>query len=243
VSDPLLIDLFPGDGLFHLDRVHDAGMPWIGAVGKATQGIRFRYDNWFGWFWKTMHGFKRYGDDFARGAYHYLEFGPSGRSQADAFLSAIDKAGGWGRGDLWPVVDVERGGQDPQQLTRAIVEDTTHEFAGRVREVSGRPVILYGGELVRSLGITSRMGCELVHVARYTAELPKATYEQMGFSLDQLFAWQGVGVEGAGKVAAGWTLPRTSPGGNADISAVTVAGGGDAALQFIRERMFVTAPT
>lgn len=238
MTDPLLIDIYSGDGAFHLDRVHDAGMPWIGAVGKATQGIRFRYENWFGWFWATMAKFERYGNDWARGAYHYLEFGPSGRSQADAFLSTIDKAGGWGRGDLWPVVDVERGGQDPAQLTRGIVEDTTAEFAGRVREVCGRPVILYGGELVRSLGITSRMGCELVHVARYTEALPRATYEDMGFDLAHLFAWQGVGVEGGGKVAAQWTLPKTTPGGNADISAVTVRGG----LDFIREQMFVTAP-
>lgn len=240
MSDPLLIDLYSGDGLFHLDRLHDAGLPWFGAIGKATQGIRFRYDDWFGWFWKTMHGLSRYGSDFARGAYHYLEFGPSGRSQADAFLAAIDRAGGWGRGDLWPVVDVERGGQDQHELTRSIVEDTTHEFVGRVREVCGRPTILYGGELVRSLGITSRMGCDLVHVARYSKELPRATYEDMGFSLEQLFAWQGVGVEGGGKVAAQWELPITTPGGHADISAVTVAGGGDAAIAFVRERMFVT---
>jgi GH25 family lysozyme M1 (1,4-beta-N-acetylmuramidase) len=240
MSDPLLLDLYPGDGLFHLEVVHNAGLPWFGAIGKATQGIRYRYDNWFGWFWKTMHGLSRYGESWARGAYHYLEFGPSGRSQADAFLAAIDKAGGWGRGDIWPVVDVERGGQDPHELTRAIVEDTTAEFVGRVRDVAGRPVILYGGELVRSLGITSRMGCELVHVAHYDATLPPSTYEVMGFDLAHLFAWQGIGVEGGGKVSPAaersWKLPRTTPGGNADLSAVTIG------ADFVRERMFVTAP-
>lgn len=238
MSDALLIDLYPGDGKFHLEQLASSGMPWAGAIGKATQGLRFRYDNWFGWFWRVMHERSRYGEDWARGAYHYLEFGASGRSQADAFLSAIDKAGGWGRGDLWPVVDVERGGQDPAQLTRAIVEDTTAEFAGRVKEQCGRPVILYGGELVRSLGIKSRMGCELVHVARYTETLPPSTYEDMGFDLDHLFAWQGVGVEGGGKVAGAWKLPTTTPGGNADISAITIPGG----MDFVRSRMFVTAP-
>lgn len=235
MSDPLVLDLYSGDGLFHLEAVHAAGLPWCGAIGKATQGIRYRYDNWFGWFWKTMASFSRYGDSWGRGAYHYLEFGASGRSQADAFLSAIDKAGGWARGDFWPVVDVERGGQDPASLTAGNVEHVTSEFVGRVREVSGRSVILYGGELVRSLGIRSRMGCELVHVARYTETLPPSTYEDMGFDLAHLFAWQGVGVEGGGRVSAGWKLPRTTPGGNADLSAVTIG------WEYVRERMFVTA--
>ena len=219
MSDPLIADFYAGDGAVDITSLANAGMPWCGIVLKATQGTYYDGGEWLRRHWpaaKSDAG-DRYGRDWLRGAYHYLDFAADAAKQADYFLATIEKCGGFSSGDII-AVDVERGGQRVP-LTRSLVEDTTSAWVERL----GRPVLLYGGELIRSLGITSHMGCAALWTARYAPTLPPQTYQDMGWQLGDLAMWQYAGKTTASYVdsfLAGY--PATTPAGLADISAVTM---------------------
>jgi hypothetical protein len=175
---------------------------------------------------------ERYGVDFFDGMYHYLDLGADGRAQADFFWRAAVAAGGEQHGTLWAMVDVERGGQLPANCTRSRVEDVTRAFAARYRELSGREPTLYGGELLRSVGVADRLGCGRSAVALYGAELRGhgSTVDLLratGTDVEHLMLWQYIGADQRSPVPAGY--PAVAPGvGVVDISAVTLPGGLDA---------------
>jgi hypothetical protein len=98
MTDPLIVDVYQGDGPKDWPALAAAGAPWHGAILKATQGTYYRDTAWLAPNWRSLRQVapERYGVDWFRGAYHYLDVRQGGLEQADAFLAAIDYAGGWG---------------------------------------------------------------------------------------------------------------------------------------------------
>lgn len=198
---------------------------YYGLIVKATEGNYYRRT----WFLRNWNEIKnaapdRYGDTWFRGTYCYLKFNMSGKLQADYYLDWIEKAGGWDHGDIWPIVDCERGkpGSVNYAASRQQVVDITSEWVARAKERTGRPVMLYGNGIMRDLQIKSRMGCDWLWVPRYTATLPTEIYTRAGWSRDRLWAWQFYG-DGATKLAR---YPTSTPmGKEGDISVLVMDGG------------------
>jgi hypothetical protein len=237
--DPLLVDVYPQDvgGTPDWPALVAAGPPWHGAILKVSEGAggtaawQLNLAAWFRNQWPAIRAVAgaRYGVDFFRGGYHYLLIGVDAAKQAEHYLQRIEDAGGWGDGDLWPIVDVERGSGNDAHGKQETIERTT-VFAQTVRARTGRGVVLYGGSWLAELGIRDKMGCSWLWLPRYTAVLPPESYERIGWALDDLFAWQYAG-DGVGKLDG---YPLTSPIGKTDVSAVTMAGGGTKALEWLR---------
>lgn len=224
--DPLIVDCYQGDGPKDWVALAAAGPPWHGVILKATQGTYYRDTAWLAPNWRAVRAAAgaRYGVDWFRGAYHYLDARESGTAQADAFLAAIDYAGGWGPGDLWPMVDVERAGQREVTSSQQVIE-CVEAFVARVRRATGRETILYGGSWLAELAITAHMGCRWLAIARYTPTLPTYVYQRIGWDRASLALWQYCG-DGVANLAG---YPRLAPGcGKIDISALVLPGGLDA---------------
>ncbi len=237
--DPLLVDLYERDldGTPDLPALAAAGAPWCGVWLKATEGTYYpRNADWFKTYWplaKTA-GAERYGSTWWRGAYHFVNVGDPPQDQADAFLALVEAAGGWDRGDLWPFVDVENSRDQPANASAQQVIDNVSAVVARIAAVTGRSVTLYGGSWLYELGITDRMGCARLAVARYTETLPETTYQRIGWEVQDVLLWQAVGAD-QGKAIGAWSgYPLTTPIGNADISAIVIAGGGTNALDYLK---------
>jgi Glycosyl hydrolases family 25 len=181
--------------IFHHTRLPDAGASafaplagddrYVGIMLKASEGWRttehWSIDStqWFLARWPqvlTAAG-DRYADTFFRGAYHYLVFDPKRvQDQVDFYLANVAAAGGWGVGDLVPIVDVERGKASSANASAssALVEDVTSGFIAAVTAATGQPVMLYGRGAMRDLHITSRMGATYLWNPSYTASMHSA---------------------------------------------------------------------
>lgn len=228
--DPLFVDVYAGDGPKDWKAFCAAGPPWSGAIFKCSQGTYYRPKE----FAKERRAFlyaagDRHGGTLFDGAYHYLDLSLDGGIQADYAMLAVDRAGGDKRGTLWLMVDVERGGQRIRRPGRALVEDRVHGFARRYEQITGRKATLYGGELLRDVGITSLLGCGRLAVALYGAELhgqhesTVAFLRRTGSDLSHLLLWQYTAAEGTATGPVGY--PREAPGcGRVDISALVVPG-------------------
>jgi GH25 family lysozyme M1 (1,4-beta-N-acetylmuramidase) len=218
--DPLIVDCSPWQ-TFGTERWADlaADPRFRGAILKATEGLGGT-GSWFAKHWPAVGATKLH-----RGAYHFLRLDSPGTAQADHFLATIDRAGGWSAPlDLLPVVDVEEGSGNDAIVARrgaGIVSDTTRAFVERVKHRTGREVVLYTGGWLRSLGLRDRLGCAYLWIAAYTATLPAAWCEQLGFTREMLWGWQYCGGQGAELTG----YPRTTPIGDVDISALTLPGG------------------
>jgi GH25 family lysozyme M1 (1,4-beta-N-acetylmuramidase) len=222
-TDPLIVDVYSGDGITQekLTELATAGRPWCGAICKASEGLRA--DRGFAATWPAIRaaGGPRYGIDWFRGAYHFLRFDVDAMSQAASYLELVGAAGGWDVGDLWPIVDVERG-QISARVTRTQVELAVRTFAIHVTRETGRAPMMYAGSFLRDLGITDHLGCQLLWTARYAADLPARTYESIGWTRARLWGWQYRGVPAAPTDAAPATYPTTTPIGDLDISAIVI---------------------
>ena len=234
--DPLIPDFYAGDGEIDVDKIVAAGDPWHGVGCKITQGNYYDGGSWLATMWpkiKTAAG-DRYGVDFFRIGYHYVDFSITPEKQAEYALQALDRVGGLSYGDLGIAIDVERGGQRAQ-LSAALVEDTTANIAEIFHAATGLPSILYGGELVRSFEITSKMSCPYLWCAEYNSHLDSKIYTEMGYTLADVLFWQYCGKVSSVKVDDYLpNYPSTTPAGLADINACIVAGGGQAAIDFLR---------
>lgn len=223
MTDPLIVDVYAGDGQKNWHALASAGPPWHGVILKATQGTYYNGGSWFAPNWRTVReaGGQRYGYDWFRGAYHYLDTKLDGAAQADYFLDTIERAGGWGHGDLWPMMDVERAGQRVGTSAQQVI-DVGNGFSGRIKQRIGRETMLYGGSWLADLGIKDHMGCARLAIARYTPTLPAVVYERIGWDLARLALWQWCG-DGVGYLAG---YPTEAPGcGRVDISALVLPGG------------------
>ena len=223
MTDPLIVDVYPGDGHKDWRALAAAGPPGHGVLLKATQGTYYHDATWFGANWRELReaGGARYGVDWFRGAYHYLDVRLGGTPQARYFLDSIERAGGWDHGDLWPMVDIERAGQRADTDAARVV-DCVEAFTQLVTRETKRDVLLYGGSWLAELGIRSRMGARWLAVARYTPTLPPLTVTRIGWDLANLALWQYCG-DGQAALAG---YPREAPGcGRVDISALVLPGG------------------
>ena len=241
--DPLLVDLwqYSCNGKPDWSKLVAAGPPWHGAIIKTSHGAGGTSQGqndlaaWFQKQWPAIRAAAgdRYGVDFFRGGYHYLLAAVDGKSQAAHYLKRIENAGGWDQGDLWPIVDVEEGGNE--QATAQQVLDVTAAFSETVRANSGREVVLYGGYYLAKLQISGKLGCSWLWYPSYTATLPATSYERIGWKVEDLLAWQYVG-DGNGKLAS---YPTQTPLGPIDISVLTIAGGGTKSLEWLRNNLRV----
>lgn len=217
----LAVDLYRQElgGKPPMDKI--VGTPWLSAVLiKCTQGTSYP-TQWFRTQWPLIRTLaaERYGVSFFRGAYQYLVFGKSGKAQAEYYLKTVESAGGWGAGDIVPIVDVENG-KDPAQTkaTAQQVIDVTTEYAETILRLHGRVPMLYGGSAIRDRHITVPMGCQKLWCARYTAQLPSKTYTTMGWALPDVWGWQ-YGGTGPAQRAQLVGYPKDIPGvGQLDIS-------------------------
>jgi GH25 family lysozyme M1 (1,4-beta-N-acetylmuramidase) len=221
---PLSVDLYAGDGSKNLAAFCAAGPPWHVVIFKCSQGTYYRPGHYVSERAKFL---RAAGPDHFEGAYHYLDLGIDGAVQADY---AVTSAGERRPNTLPMMVDVERGGQRIRNPSRALVEDRVRKFSDRYFELSGRRPTLYGGELLRSLGIADRLGCALSAVALYGAHLGAAGESTAAFlgrtgtDLEHLLLWQYREAGGTSAVPLGY--PTSAPGcGDVDISAVTLPGG------------------
>jgi GH25 family lysozyme M1 (1,4-beta-N-acetylmuramidase) len=248
----LFVDLFSGDdgrlvGKHPNWQVLASTKGYFGAILKAWDGTKFNDAGWFQHHWPAVRagGGDRYGDTWFRGTYLFLEFSQSGADQADAYLQAVDSAGGWDHGDILPIVDAEQGGEGKPAMngkpavpahpnrsaTKQQVIDCVTACAYRIRERTGRRVILYGRGVMRDLGINDRMGCDLVWNPAYTSTMVRHGLE--AWTLEDVVLWQYCG-DGTAAVAS---LPRSVPGfGSCDLS-VFVKGAQPPTLQLLRDNL------
>lgn len=260
MTDKLIPDVYAYDGkdVLHLNELVAAGDPWCGIMLKATDGLTPDpvAQAWFRRMWRAAlaldraEGFwarlfrsaiapldatreralvPRLGRDWFVFAYHYWLRRHGAREQALRYLVEVERAGGWAPGTTVAVVDAEEG--QNAGASAAEVEDGVSTFAEVVREETGRKTAVYCGWWVHDLGIKSRMGCDYVWPASYTPRLDPSRYAALGFKVDEMIAWQYCG--DGDSVLAGY--PKTAPGlGPEDISAITLAGGGEHALEVLR---------
>jgi GH25 family lysozyme M1 (1,4-beta-N-acetylmuramidase) len=208
---------------------------FYGAIVKAWEGTQFNDGGWFRNNWPAIRevGGDRYGRSWFRGAYLFLKFMQSATEQADAYLSAVDEAGGWDSGDIVPVVDVEQGGKKNtnRQASAQQVIDCVTECASRLREQTGRRIMLYGRGAMRDLGINDRMGCDVVWNPSYTAKMVRNGLQ--AWDLEEIVLWQYCG----DNFAANKNLPNTAPGfAKVDIS-VFIKGAQRPTLQDVRDSL------
>lgn len=223
MTAPLFVDAYSGENIAPAKwtQLALAGRPWCGAIIKASEGSTHK-PAWFVESWPKVKsgGGPRYGIDWFRGAYHYLRImSSSPTTQAQAYLAQVEAGGGWSDGDLWPIVDVEKGGNEGATKTQVI--DVCSRFAETILRETGRAPMLYGGSWLRELGIRDRMGCQLLWVPRYTATLPATTYTSLGFDLSNTWGWQYTD----GTTCKLANYPCTTPIGKLDISTVIIDGG------------------
>lgn len=200
IGDPgppyLFVDLYPLDeGPAPPFNVLAQTPGFFGVIIKATQGTREWYNDggWFTRNWPRVAeaGGTRYGTTWLRGAYHFLNFWQDGKAQADAYLTAVESAGGWRDGDIVPIVDVEQGNErNPnRRATASQVQDCTTAWAESVKQRTGRRICLYGRGAMRELGIQSKMGCDVVWNPAYTAVMVTNGLFP-AWTLDDIALWQ-----------------------------------------------------
>jgi len=237
---PLIVDVYENDlgGRLDIASLVAAGPPWHGIILKASEGTFYTGGQWFRTHWpeaKDLAG-DRYCVDWFRGAYHYAILNQPSEPQIDLYLKTVDDAGGWSDGDFWPILDLEHA--DNPDLPAAQIVDKMTEMAQLLRAKTGRDVTLYGGSLMYDKGITDHMACSRLWIARYMSTLPAVVYQRIGWQLDDVLMWQYAGDKGG--FLDGY--PKDSPIGRTDISAMLVAGGGDASLEYLRQNLFVQTP-
>ncbi|MGE5202159.1 MAG: GH25 family lysozyme [Acidobacteriota bacterium] len=232
----LFVDLYPLDlGPKPPWSVVAATPGFCGAIIKASEGTQYDDRGWFAANWPAVRdaGGDRYGESWFRGAYLFLKFAQSGADQADAYLKAIDDAGGWGDGDILPIVDVELGSEtnSNRKASAQQIIDCTTECAERLRQQTSRRVILYGRGAMRDLSINSRMGCDAVWNPSYTAQMVRHGLE--AWELEDIVLWQYCG-DGTAAIDK---LPHEVKGfGKVDIS-VFVKGAQVPTLRLLRDNL------
>jgi len=220
---------------------------YFGAILKAWDGLNFNDRGWFQRHWPALRaaGGDRYGESWFRGAYLFLEFSHDGAQQADAYLQAVESASGWDSGDILPIIDVEQGGEGrpaangkpaiPPHPNRSASKQQViacvTACANRIREQTGRRVILYGRGAMRDLGITDRMQCDLVWNPAYTTTM--VTHGLEAWGLDEIVLWQYCG-DGTAAIP---NLPHSVPGFGACDLSVFIKGAQPPTLQLLRDNL------
>ncbi len=179
---------------------------YAGVIIKATEGTVYRHRDWFLDNWKRVAeaGGERYGRDWFRGCYHFLNFPLDGRKQAEYYVRSVEAVGGWREGDILPIVDVEWNERNQATKSAQIVKCCA-DFADRVTELTGRHVIMYGGRAVQQeRGIDLTHGISTWWNASYTRKMrrgPLRTIDLWQYAGDDPPAFKKLpwGIEGFGK--------------------------------------------
>lgn len=179
VADVYELDLGPAPNFFALANAPNM----VGVVLKATEGVSY-LPTWFEVNFRRAKsaGGPRYGASWFVGAYHYLRANAGGSAQADFYLQAVDKAGGWDDGTMSPICDLE--GHEWSSSQQII--DISESFSSRIKQQTGQAPILYAGSLIRDLKITNRMG----YRALWT---PRLSMIAAGWPLADYCMWQYAG--------------------------------------------------
>lgn len=93
MDSPLICDVFENDvaGKPDIPGLVKAGPPWHGVILKATQGDYYTGGQWFKTYWPMARSEAgdRYGQDWFRGCYHYLDLGIDAVKQAQHYLTIV----------------------------------------------------------------------------------------------------------------------------------------------------------
>ncbi len=175
---------------------------FVGVWLKAWQGLGYDDGGFLKANWRKLKDL-----GLIRGAYLYLNVREDGARQAKAYWNALEAAGGLQDGDMRPVLDVERAGNDGVSATQVIT--CVAAAAATLKALSGKDPIFYGRGILEELGITVKMGCRGAINPCYTSRL-----HQMPPGWD-LLLWQYCG-DGEGYLKG---YPTEAPGlGGVDIS-------------------------
>lgn len=188
----IIVDMYPYnfDGKPNMPalarRDPGADHEYVGAILKASEGSHdlhlkagaTPYQTLSEWLIAQAAAFKlaggdRYGDDWFLGFYHFLRFYENGATQGTLYVKTVEKTGGWDRGTIRPIVDVELGGiSNPNHHASAQqVIDCACAFVERVKQLSGIDVIRYGRGALRDLKITHTFGTVGDWNASYTTKM------------------------------------------------------------------------
>lgn len=224
------------------DAIAAAGSSFVGCIIKSSQGVGpgVRPDlghslTWFKDNWPRVRaaGGSRYGTSWFRGSYHYAEPTPSGTAQADYVLATIDRAGGWGDGDMPPAWDLE----GDKWTSRQQIVDVSSEFADRIKQRLGKPPILYTGSTWRQFGVKERAGFEALWSPHMDLMVP------FGWPNASIILHQYVG-DGAyynrGSQPARLGYPTSVPGLESKVDMNVVMDGGSPAASIERVRALLT---
>lgn len=255
-SDPaapyLFADVYRGEG--PQPDWRPAAKVLSGIIIKCSQGSKYAYESWFLRNWGRVReaGAERYErGEFLRGCYHYLELTRPAAPQADYYLRCVDRAGGWGKSDIVPIVDVEGGGEDApnRRASKAQVVDCVSTWAERIKAITGRNTMLYGRGLMRDLAIDSKMGCTMSWNASYTERMVTNGLTQVKgkdgpWELDEIAMWQYS--DGTVQAAAKTGLPIEIPDGPGGLSSVdmnvAITGTERPVWWRVRERLLAGVP-
>lgn len=235
MTDNLAVDLYEGDGNYNLEALGAAGLPWALVMLKVSQGNYYTSGAWLKNMWTragTCWG-DRFGKTGFRVPYHYLDCAIDGGLQGNYFLEQLASNGGFLTGVPFLVMDLERGGQR-RPFSKDQIVTCAKAFVDYVHQTTGKIVVCYGGEYLRDNKITiEEVDCAFSWVADYDAVLAPSVYQSVGSSAMHTI-WQYCGVESANNVDVHLKgYPWTTPAGPADISALILNGGGDAALSML----------
>jgi hypothetical protein len=219
----------------------------VGCIIKSSQGVGPGVSSQHGhsltWFrdnWPRVRaagdgylkGF-RYGRSWFRGCYHYATPTPSGTLQADYMLAAVDRAGGWGDGDLPPAWDLE----GDEWSSRQQIVDVSSSFAERIRQRTGRIPFLYTGSVWRKFGVRERAGFGKLWSTHMDLMAP------YGWPNESIVLYQYVGdgkYWNPSSFPAKRGYPTNVPGLSAKVDMNVVMDGGDVATSIDRVRAVLT---
>jgi len=127
------IDVSKWQGTVDWHRVKGDGM--VFGVARVSDGLNYP-DAYFARNWKEMRK-----EGLIRGVYQYFRPNQSATAQANYLITEVKKAGGFQKGDLPAVLDLEAtGGQSASTIVKQI--DT---WLSRVEQGTGRRPIIYTG--------------------------------------------------------------------------------------------------
>jgi GH25 family lysozyme M1 (1,4-beta-N-acetylmuramidase) len=132
-----------------------------------------------------------------RGVYQFFEAGDDGTAQADLLLRAVDALGGFGAGDLPPIVDIEAGGVGGQSG-----QTMMNELAKWVTEIKAKtgktPMIYTAPGFWDGLPDTGQFAEESLDVADWGPSCPDTPSSWSGWSFWQYSSTGSVpGISGA----------------------------------------------
>lgn len=219
-SGPFFVpDVYEGDlGALPNFTALAADPRMVGCIIKATQGVSYS-PAWFTINWGRVRsaGGSRYSSSWFRGCYHFGTPAASGTAQADYFLSAVERGGGWADGDIAPAWDLEGSAWTSNQQ----IIDISSAFAARIKQQIGKTPLLYAGSLIRDRGIRDRMGFERLWS-------PQINMAAASWPLGKYALWQYAGDGGRGydlrlnyPQSGSMAFPLTVPGwGGTDMNVV-----------------------